>query len=56
MLLYHSTGTKNAKKIIKSGKILSYTYFSNDLEKSKYYGSMYGRYKTFVVDVKDENE
>ena len=54
MKLYHSTSIKNANKIVKEGKINAYSYFSENLKVSKYYGSMYGRYKTFEVELSEE--
>ena len=56
MIVYHSTGIKNANKIKKNGVIKPYTYFSPDLKKSKYYGSMYGRYKTFAVTIDNDKD
>lgn len=50
MLLYHSTSIKNANSIIKTWSINSHCYLSPSLKESQYYGSMYGRYKTFVID------
>ncbi len=51
--IYHSTGIKNANKIIKSGEIKSYCFFSFSIKESMYYGSMYGNSKTFEIETAD---
>lgn len=38
--LYHGTNMSNYKKILKSGKFLSGTWFAGDLETAKQYGNM----------------
>lgn len=48
--IYHSTGIKNANKIIKSAEIKSYCFFSFSIKESMYYGSMYGNSKTFEIE------
>ena len=51
--IYHSTGIKNANKIINSGEINSYCFFSFSIKESMYYGSMYGNSKTFEIETED---
>jgi len=51
--IYHSTGIKNANKIIRSSEIKSYCYFSFSIKESMYYGSMYGNSKTFEIETDD---
>ena len=56
MKIYHSTSLKNANKIIKDGFINPFTYFADNYNVSRYYGSMVsGKVVTFEVEIK-ENE
>jgi hypothetical protein len=53
MKIYHSTGIKNANKIIKTSNIKSYCFFAYSIKESMYYGSMYGNSKTIEIETDD---